>query len=141
MRDEYSEVSQLIITNKKAEKFLSNDFYKILHLLTGEILYRDCSGNGSKKMLEATVKRKRRLREDTKVVYPTYFNNYYKSCPIVLTLKACKGFIHTNLKELQKIYPDCQFCEFDYIPVSKEEVIKAYGLNIVDTFSINNKNI
>jgi hypothetical protein len=129
MFEEYEYVIKQSITNEKADKFLSKNYYKIFHLLSSEILYKEL-------LVPHNI-----FKLDSKQCYEGrilgkpmgwYLSWKQYSCPLVLPLHCCKGFVHTNIANgsLGKRYPECTFNEFDYIPVSKEEAIIAYGLNI-----------
>ena len=128
MFEEYDYVHKQFITNKKADIFLSKQYYKILHLLTCEIIHKDLLSNNKFNLDVIESFRSRILGKPA----GWWYSWRIYSCPLVLPLNCCKGFIHTNLENglLAKRYPDCTFNEFDYIPVSIEEAIAAYGLNI-----------
>ena len=127
MFEEYEFVNKQFIINEKADKFLTKDYYKILHLLSGEIIYKTLGGKPNSFILESISVYKARIKGEPRAWYSPIKSC---SCPLILPLANCKGFIHTNIKELAQRYPECVFNEFDYIPVSKEEAIAAYGLNI-----------
>ena len=114
MYEEYSQVSKLIMKETKIQQFLSHDYYKILHLLSGEFLYRPHFMN--------------------KIVLSQYKTPWY-NCPVVLTLPNAKGFVRASLDLTRSSYPVmsrlygvCGFNEFDYIPVSKNEALRAYNI-------------
>ena len=132
MFEEYEYVHKQLITNKKADIFLSKQYYKILHLLTGEIIYKDLFSNNKFKLDVMACHQGRLIGKPV----GWWFSWKMYSCPLVLPLNCCKGFIHTNLENglLAKRYPNCTFNEFDYILVSIEEAIVAYGLNIPTSY-------
>ena len=145
MYEKYRAVQSSLITNEKANRFLSKTYYKIYHILTEEFVYRDLScsyGEPSGPFKpENEILYKRRHDRIATAHYPSYLS--CKSCPVVLPLVGCKGFVRQGIKDgtLQKLFPDCSFEEFIYTPVKPQEVVAAYGLNIPNLYLLNNPRI
>ena len=79
-------------------------------------------------MLETLGTKQRRYKENSRFLLRPYC--YGGSFPVVLKLASAKGFVRTHLAtgELQKMYEDCTFNDFDYIKVSDQEALKAYAV-------------
>ena len=120
MYEEYYILPKQPITKQKAEKFLSKQYYKIYHILTLDTITRYIG--------PYSEYRHKFIYAPSWLIIKNMATKW--KIPVVLPLNCCKGFVHTNLLCLRKTYPECSFNEFDFIPVSTEEVIAAYGLTI-----------
>lgn len=107
------------LTEAKLKKFMGLKYFKAYNIITGEILYREIRYN--QKLYRPESDNSYKYRQEVK----NYSFTRKLSVPCVLELHKLKGFIRNmcNQKDFKYLYS-----EYDYIEVSMEEALCAFGL-------------